>query len=497
MYKEGCFNMNNRLEKIPVPFEDFKNKLDNYPKILFSGIFGSGKTTFLNDFFKENKEYKKIHIYPVNYSIASNKDVFELIKYDILFQLIGEISKEDFLKLDIPYQLTLWSYLINNNDLGLKTNFFASFMNFAGGLGRGFLKVYEQLKFLKEGFENYHANIQKDDFRSIEEYLEKSTKEEGHIYEEDFFTELIRNLLKKLDAKTVLVIDDLDRLDPEHIFRVLNIFSSHLDFRGVENDNKFDFNKVVLVCDYKNIENIFHHRYGISTDFSGYIDKFYSTIYWHDTSSLIKSIVGKYLEGINTGLDHNFFEYGPKIGGHIRYVLEELIGYNLINFRELLQYDKKYDLNSSQKAKIEKNLKSDSILKSNIFNADVLIHFLLDFFNNKSSLFKKIRLAKEIEVTKGYDRFDEDGKDKLSELVLFLNHSEIAYSNFRMNENETIELCYKNYIFNCYLYRSRKNREVNIECKEITEDNELISADKIHYFPVLEDAINVYLDFIK
>ena len=38
--------------------------------------------------------------------------------------------------------------------------------------------------------------------------------------------------------------------------------------------NKFGFDKIIVVCDYNNIQSLFHCRYGHDADFSGYIDKF-------------------------------------------------------------------------------------------------------------------------------------------------------------------------------------------------------------------------------
>ena len=63
-------------------------------------------------------------------------------------------------------------------------------------------------------------------------------------------------------------MDDLDRLDPESIFRLLNIFSSFFDRNQ---KNKFGFDKIIIVADYENIKNIFHHKYGEETDFEGYM----------------------------------------------------------------------------------------------------------------------------------------------------------------------------------------------------------------------------------
>ena len=52
------------------------------------------------------------------------------------------------------------------------------------------------------------------------EFLEQAELEEGNIYENDVITKSIESILKsiKLDKENILVIDDLDRIDPEHIF---------------------------------------------------------------------------------------------------------------------------------------------------------------------------------------------------------------------------------------------------------------------------------------
>ena len=46
-------------------------------------------------FFEQHKtDYIKIKINPIHYSVASNEDIFELIKYDILFELLGRAEIE-------------------------------------------------------------------------------------------------------------------------------------------------------------------------------------------------------------------------------------------------------------------------------------------------------------------------------------------------------------------------------------------------------------------
>ena len=73
-----------RTELFQKPTETYSSHLamnDNH-RILFSGRFGIGKTTFLNHFFQERSDkYNVIHLYPVNYSILENEDIFSYIKY--------------------------------------------------------------------------------------------------------------------------------------------------------------------------------------------------------------------------------------------------------------------------------------------------------------------------------------------------------------------------------------------------------------------------------
>lgn len=68
---------------VEILFKQFENHLqiENNLRVFFSAKFGSGKTYFLNEFFEANKEkYIVIKLYPVSYSTASNRDIFELIK---------------------------------------------------------------------------------------------------------------------------------------------------------------------------------------------------------------------------------------------------------------------------------------------------------------------------------------------------------------------------------------------------------------------------------
>ena len=137
---------------------------------------------------------------------------------------------------------------------------------------------------------------------TLERYCRSIEIDEGLIYEYDIVCELISEMVNELkkangEKKTVLIIDDLDRIDPAHIFRILNVFASH--FEHDSNSNKFHFDKIIFVCDNENIRNIFQHFYGEKVDYKGYIEKFYSkSIFNIDNGEILKSLINGFIEKI-------------------------------------------------------------------------------------------------------------------------------------------------------------------------------------------------------
>jgi len=297
------------LINIKNPIEAFHKHINNpsNTKILFSGPFGQGKTTFLEHFFHGentvNSIYEVFKVFPVNYSVASNEDVFKYIKTDILFQLLAkdvefdksEISLisafEEYIYLN-PKKAIL-SFLKNASHLNAKTEVIA--------------KVVESLnEFMKPIFE-YHKKGNKNEKELAIDYINEIYEKEGSLFEDNFYTQLIRQLLERLKNESkkvnVLIIEDLDRMDPDHIFRILNVISAHYDnynFNGDnEHHNKFGFDKIILVCDVKNIENIFHHKYGENTDFDGYMNKYFSSkpFEYDNKKTMIYLLENEYLLG--------------------------------------------------------------------------------------------------------------------------------------------------------------------------------------------------------
>ena len=255
----------------------------NNSRIIFSGRFGQGKTTFIREFFKEDnqklyftkKEYNIISLYPVNYSVASNEDIFRYIKHDIILEMLKNNSQIE--REIIEYFQTLPEYLSKNFDKVL-----AAIVYMIPKVGKDIVGIYEKLNSLKEEYLKFHddKNYKLDIGGQLIDYIEKYKNTEGNIFENDIITRIIEHVLNNIKSKeayseNVLIIDDLDRIDPEHIFRILNIFSAHFD-RNHSSPNKFGFDKIIIVCDIKNLRNIFRAKYGVETDFNGYIDKFYS-----------------------------------------------------------------------------------------------------------------------------------------------------------------------------------------------------------------------------
>lgn len=321
--------------------ERFENhlKLPLNENIIFSGVYGIGKTYFLKKFFDTNTDsYDAFILSPVNYSIANTEDIIEYFKYDIAFQLLGkdiEFNKSDFSDL-LSYQ-----FYIQENF----TDTLALFAQHLGSIGKTVSAIYGSLKELSQKANQFKQEVGTDERDELMQFLHSHKNSTGTLYEENRITELIAGLIEKTkssDRQSILVIDDLDRLDPGHIFRILNVFSAHLDFNtGLK--NKFGFDKIVLVCDLENIRNIFHNTYGQDVDFSGYIDKFYSReIYPFNNSAAIISSMQTILSSIK--VDDKYSELF-KLRDKTRIptdilisLITDLVNCNLINLRTLLKF---------------------------------------------------------------------------------------------------------------------------------------------------------------
>ena len=264
----GEKELNNKLN-------EYKNHLEHADRMILSAKFGDGKSFFLQKVREDTErfsDYEFITIYPVNYIVSSNEDIFEYIKRDILIQLtqLGLLNKIDLNKL-----ITSVFSFENFKEV---ISFLISCI--PGGA------VYNKL--LDKAFDiskKYSAEK-----ATYEKYFESFNLQKGGLYEDDAYTQMIKeclNLLKSgylnekkdiIQKKPVLIIEDLDRLDPAHLFRILNVVSAHIDDYSHPDKigNKFGFNNIVIVMDYDTTQHIFSHFYGENASYSGYMSKFLS-----------------------------------------------------------------------------------------------------------------------------------------------------------------------------------------------------------------------------
>jgi hypothetical protein len=325
------------IDSVSRKFENHL-KIDGNHRVIFSGKFGIGKTFFLNRFFDSREtDYNKIIISPVNYVVNSNEDIFELIKADIIQHLF--FSE----KTGIPYKkeaskiqdLMLFAYDKPQHFLKFITSSLKK-VNPLFEIGDNF---YDALKNLYSEFKKYEEQIAKNlklDEEKLSDFFNSFLDTKGTLFENDFITQTLTSVLNGLKdegkKKNVLIIDDFDRIDPEHIFRILNILSVHNNYYGTE--NKFAFDHVIIVCDIENIKKIFSYKYGNDVDFDGYLDKFYSTdiFFYSNNDSLKFYITENFRVGSNNQSNMDFVEF----------VLQNLVDINSLSIRKLLKH--RYDI---------------------------------------------------------------------------------------------------------------------------------------------------------
>lgn len=325
------------MERIEVPidnevskFEQFLDDKNNH-RILFSGIFGSGKTYFLNKFFEQKakaNKYEVFYISPVNYCISKNEDIVKLLQYDLLAEIVLKKllpdTQEKFSKWETVNGFVYFNWFNIAKDV----------VSHCGEIGKKVSDVYDSFAKWVNKYEEFSKGINKSQAETVKGLMEDLAKD----LEISPNAELINDIISDIDKESVLIIDDLDRIDPEHIFRLLNVFSAQLSdyfsahsFSENEKNNKFGFSKVIFVCDIDNIRNIFHAKYGQNTDFSGYIDKFYSTepYVWNNKEMLLDTVY-KYIDSIH-------FENKDVFHHSLCVTMRILVNYNIISIRKFVE----------------------------------------------------------------------------------------------------------------------------------------------------------------
>lgn len=260
---------------ITSQLENFKHFFDADNRLVFSAGFGEGKTYFFNEFKKKySSEFYFITLYPINYVISDNESILEYIKRDICYQLAKDFCIREN-KFDLVGVLKDLKDEINFQDLIRMISLIPQIASVGLLPLLNKLLPESKIKIFKLGSNNHFSS---------DNYI-KSFERVGTIYENDAYTKFIRRILesfRNVDHKqTVLIIEDMDRIDPGHMFNILNIFGSHIDRHYIDStdktQNKFGFDKLVTIMSYKNCETLFANKYGEDVDFDGYITKFISS----------------------------------------------------------------------------------------------------------------------------------------------------------------------------------------------------------------------------
>lgn len=395
------------MNEITIPVEEIKNDFQSFldiegnTRIFFSGQFGIGKTYFLNSFFETNSdEYDVYHLFPVNYQIHSNDDVINLLKYDLLVELlmkeknIFQTNNVDGIK---ESSLLFYSWIKENystNQFLLSTVSLGEFLSdlsadpITGLLGKLGRPLKSLLK-IDEGFQKFKKEYKSGEKGLVEKY-EKAIRTKS-TSEPDYISSLVKEKVvqNKKNRKSVLVLDDMDRVDPEHIFRILNVLSAHFER---DQQNKFGFDSVIVVADYSNLKHIFHHRYGPKTDFSGYMDKFFTvTPYYFDNK---KALIAK-LDEIVKKIKNEDPSLNSAIGesGYIKLFLEHIFTKSadaeIVNLRQLLKATN-FQLLELRKGSYHEDPFADNFQK--IF--DIAVKVAIHSFSNVSIFIEKIETIK-------------------------------------------------------------------------------------------------------
>ncbi|HKR06431.1 MAG TPA: P-loop NTPase fold protein [Bacteroidia bacterium] len=485
MNEENIIDLKNERSRF---YEHISNNFNK--RIVFSGAFGSGKTFFINDFFEKNSEdFIVFKMYPVNYSVTLNEDIFELIKYDILLNILNGYINEIEIDENISKLLSLQFFAINESYEILKP-----IIEAIPKIGKNVSTFLEVFSKIPEKFKEYDKKTRGNNSNKIETLIKKIIKQKGSIYEEDAITVLIKDLIKQIKEKNknkqiALIIEDLDRIDPEHIFRLLNVFAAHFD---IYNDdlNKFDFDKIIFVCDIENIRNIFHSKYGTEVDFTGYIDKFYSTdVFQFDNSKAIDNFISRKLLlkfKVAGETEERYVERDSDVLISIKYILKILIQANIINLRSLLKPISKGFTIHYRQIHLKDTIENHANLGHGGLIVIEYLKYLFGTLENLKTAIKKCKERRDYEAIP--DKDDPKDLRKYSLLILLL-----YYARFEAEaKNSKMQLTVNNdntgNYFDCEILRADRQISVRVRDYNLSQPYNK-DLKKLSYFEVLYETI--------
>lgn len=463
------------FETPKMSFADHLNKEDN-TRILFSGNYGIGKTTFLNHFFNSDKseyseKYNAFHLFPVNYSVLQNEDIFSYLKYDIFYEIFIKYKEFSFKENHFSFLEAGYYFGSSNIDKIL-----ATFLLLIPKLGKQLFQFQGEIKKLKDAFQLFKKLAESKENEEVKEFISSFHEIEGELYEDNSITLLIREALNELKGnskKNILIIDDLDRIDPNHIFRLFNVFAAQFDHRYSDISNKFGFDKIIFVCDIKNIREIFRSQYGSEVDFSGYIDKFYSKeVYYFDNKENVIGIIDRIVEEIKIEAEHSGLlaqiearDRDRRFRKWTKIIFKDIVSAGFINLRALLKF-----------GTIKINLsweKIQNVAITNIFyDILVLIDVLKQYFGENDDVIKILEKCKMTGTSWDYEYIINDtllfAELEKHQFKVFTDNTQQTHeTHIIKTENREIEYnisssYFRNYRDKSYWISSGNTKELNL-----------------------------------
>ena len=264
----------------------FTRHLENNPRTIFSAKFGDGKTYFLKEYINQHKDNTLfIVLHPINYSVATNEDIFEYIKQDILIELSKEVNFNEMDWKNVAKTIFDYDTILEECE-----------------------QMAEVLPHFKTLLLPFRLFKKVDEKYVIDKYFSRFVEMKGSIFEQDQYTAAIKAAIEEIQEKgrkCILIIEDLDRIDPKHLFRILNVLGAHIDENV--NSNKFGLDNIIAVLDYEKTEHIFQHFYGSEANYNGYMAKFIShNIFEYSVSHEAIKILKSYLKNECNLCDQDF-----------------------------------------------------------------------------------------------------------------------------------------------------------------------------------------------
>lgn len=135
--------------------------------------------------------FEFITLYPVNYQVLDNKDIFELIKHDVLLQML------QLDMIDVNYQVTdsmAFAFYLQHNYTSVVASVFSmlSLIGVVPSTAQSLFRCFKSVKWLKDLKNKVDKFKQETDQSAfLDNYLAKFEKDS--VYENDIITKIIRD----------------------------------------------------------------------------------------------------------------------------------------------------------------------------------------------------------------------------------------------------------------------------------------------------------------